>query len=49
VDPLFEVMKVKHIRVGYLLGFEPFEEEREVLPYLLPVENTIHHVAAEKS
>jgi hypothetical protein len=48
-DPFLEVEEVKCVRVFDLLGFDPFDEEGEVVRNLLTVEDSIHHVAAEET
>lgn len=49
MNPLFEIMEIEHIRITYMTCVQPFYEEGEIVPYLLSVENTVHHVAAEKT
>jgi len=48
MNPLLEVVEVKHIGVGNLLAAKPLEEEGEVFANLLPAEDAVHHVAAEQ-
>lgn len=48
-DPLLEIYKIEGVRIVDLLGFEPLDEEGEVIRYFLTVEDAVNHMAAEKS
>jgi hypothetical protein len=47
-DPFLEVDKVKSMRVLNFFSLQPFDEKREMVRYLLPVEDSVYHVAAEQ-
>lgn len=49
VDPLLEIDEVKRVVVVNALRLQPFHEEREILIYLLSVENPVDHMAAKES
>ena len=48
-DPFLEVDEIECMGVVYLLSLEPLDEEGKVIIDLLPVKNTVDHVAAEKT
>jgi hypothetical protein len=48
-DPLLKIDKIEGVGVVDLLGLEPLDEEGEVIGDLLPDEDAVDHVAAEKS
>lgn len=49
VDPLLEVVEVKSMRISDLSGLLPLDEKGEVVSHLLPVEDTVDHMAAEQT
>lgn len=48
-DPFLKVYEVESMRIVYLFCLQPLDEERKMVGNLLPVENTVYHVATEKS
>jgi len=49
MNPLFEIMEIKCMRILYFPLSEPLVEVGEVVSYLLAIENTVDHVAAKQS
>ena len=48
MDPLFEVVEVERVGVLDFPRLQPLRVVREVVIHLLPVENTVYHVAAKQ-
>jgi hypothetical protein len=47
-DPLLKIDKIESVRVLYLLGFEPFHKEWEMVGDFLPIEDAVNHMATEQ-
>ena len=47
MNPLFEEMEVEGMGIGDLSYLQPLNKEREIITYLLSVENTVDHVTTE--
>lgn len=46
-DPLLEVDEIESMRILDLLSLQPLDKEGEMICNFLPIEDPIHHMAAE--